>query len=118
MGDFEVTMIWPHPPTFYNFQAKITCEPRAVFYLDAPSASVCLLIQLEKHATEEGGVTASVYSRKDPVCIGIFLPLLLLFSQEFELLFRYYMCTYSIWEHLLSIRWACHLFINKLLVLA
>ncbi|KAH1237223.1 Guanine nucleotide exchange factor SPIKE 1 [Glycine max] len=42
--------------------AKITCEPRAVFYLDAPSASVCLLIQLEKHATEEGGVTASVYS--------------------------------------------------------
>ncbi|KAG4398966.1 hypothetical protein GLYMA_08G148300v4 [Glycine max] len=47
--------------------AKITCEPRAVFYLDAPSASVCLLIQLEKHATEEGGVTASVYSRKDPV---------------------------------------------------
>ncbi|KAG5025508.1 hypothetical protein JHK86_021422 [Glycine max] len=48
-------------------RAKITCEPRAVFYLDAPSASVCLLIQLEKHATEEGGVTASVYSRKDPV---------------------------------------------------
>ncbi|XP_014523148.1 guanine nucleotide exchange factor SPIKE 1 isoform X2 [Vigna radiata var. radiata] len=47
--------------------AKITYEPRAVFYLDAPSASVCLLIQLEKHATEDGGVTASVYSRKDPV---------------------------------------------------
>ncbi|RDY05576.1 Guanine nucleotide exchange factor SPIKE 1 [Mucuna pruriens] len=47
--------------------AKISYEPRAVFYLDAPSASVCLLIQLEKYATEEGGVTASVYSRKDPV---------------------------------------------------
>ncbi|XP_004511179.1 guanine nucleotide exchange factor SPIKE 1 [Cicer arietinum] len=47
--------------------AKITCEPRAIFYLDVPSASVCLLIQLEKHATEEGGVTPSVYSRKDPV---------------------------------------------------
>lgn len=47
--------------------AKITCEPRAIFYLDAPSASVCLLIQLEKHATEEGGVTPSVYSRKDSV---------------------------------------------------
>ncbi|XP_020238455.1 guanine nucleotide exchange factor SPIKE 1 isoform X2 [Cajanus cajan] len=47
--------------------AKIQSEPRAVFYLDVPSASVCLLIQLEKHATEEGGVTASVYSRKDPV---------------------------------------------------
>ncbi|URE46978.1 Dedicator of cytokinesis [Musa troglodytarum] len=40
---------------------------RAVFSLDAPSASVCLLIQLEKPATEEGGVTASVYSRKEPV---------------------------------------------------
>ncbi|KAK7257002.1 hypothetical protein RIF29_30661 [Crotalaria pallida] len=47
--------------------AKITNERRAVFHLDAPSASVCLLIQLEKHATEEGGVTPSVYSRKDPV---------------------------------------------------
>ncbi|KAL9243906.1 hypothetical protein vseg_017743 [Gypsophila vaccaria] len=40
---------------------------RAIFYLDAPSASVCLLIQLEKAATEEGGVTSSAYSRKDPV---------------------------------------------------
>ncbi|KAJ7948981.1 guanine nucleotide exchange factor SPIKE 1 [Quillaja saponaria] len=46
---------------------KISDEPRGIFYLDAPSASVCLLIQLEKHATEEGGVTSSVYSRKDPV---------------------------------------------------
>ncbi|KAK3034892.1 hypothetical protein RJ639_033255, partial [Escallonia herrerae] len=42
-------------------------EPRGIFYLDAPSASVCLLIQLEKPATEEGGVTPSVYSRKEPV---------------------------------------------------
>lgn len=42
-------------------------EPRGIFYLDAPSASVCLLIQLEKHATEEAGVTSSVYSRKEPV---------------------------------------------------
>ncbi|KAF5477312.1 hypothetical protein F2P56_003961 [Juglans regia] len=39
---------------------------RGIFYLDAPSASVCLLIQLEKHATEEGGVSSSVYSRKEP----------------------------------------------------
>lgn len=38
-----------------------------IFYLDAPSASICLLIQLEKPATEEGGVTPSVYSRKEPV---------------------------------------------------
>ncbi|KAI4333281.1 hypothetical protein L6164_018113 [Bauhinia variegata] len=45
--------------------AKISYEPRGVFYLDAPSASVCLLIQLEKHATEEGGVSPSVYSRKE-----------------------------------------------------
>ncbi|XP_011659040.1 guanine nucleotide exchange factor SPIKE 1 isoform X1 [Cucumis sativus] len=46
---------------------KISFEPRGIFYLEAPSASVCLFIQLEKHATEEGGVTASVYSRKEPV---------------------------------------------------
>lgn len=42
-------------------------ESRGIFFLDAPSASVCLLIQLEKPATEEGGVTPSVYSRKEPV---------------------------------------------------
>ncbi|GAB2285061.1 MAP kinase Spk1 [Dionaea muscipula] len=47
--------------------AKISNEPRGIFYLDAPSASICLLIQLEKPATEEGGTTASVYSRKEPV---------------------------------------------------
>ncbi|KAJ4832808.1 MAP kinase Spk1 [Turnera subulata] len=53
-------------PTESN-DAKISHEPRGIFYLDAPAASVCLLIQLEKPATEEGGVTASVYSRKEPV---------------------------------------------------
>ncbi|KAJ0779533.1 putative dedicator of cytokinesis, DHR-1 domain, DHR-2 domain, C2 domain superfamily [Helianthus annuus] len=42
-------------------------ESRGLFNLDAPSSSVCLLIQLEKCATEEGGVTPSVYSRKEPV---------------------------------------------------
>ncbi|KAF8036039.1 hypothetical protein BT93_C1910 [Corymbia citriodora subsp. variegata] len=47
--------------------SKLSIEPRGIFYLDAPSASVCLLIQLEKPATEEGGVTSSVYSRKEPV---------------------------------------------------
>ncbi|KAH9673832.1 Guanine nucleotide exchange factor SPIKE 1 [Citrus sinensis] len=47
--------------------AKISYEPRGMFYLDAPSASVCLLIQLERPATEESGVTPSVYSRKEPV---------------------------------------------------
>ncbi|KAI4319269.1 hypothetical protein MLD38_032891 [Melastoma candidum] len=46
---------------------KVSNESRGIFYLDAPSASVCLLIQLEKPATEEGGVTSSVYSRKEPV---------------------------------------------------
>ncbi|XP_031375133.1 guanine nucleotide exchange factor SPIKE 1 isoform X2 [Punica granatum] len=46
--------------------AKISFEPRGIFFLDAPSASVCLLIQLERSATEEGGVTSSVYSRKEP----------------------------------------------------
>ncbi|KAH7554307.1 hypothetical protein JRO89_XS12G0160400 [Xanthoceras sorbifolium] len=48
-------------------KAKISCEPRGIFYLDAPSASVCLLIQIERPATEESGVSPSVYSRKDPV---------------------------------------------------
>ncbi|OAY76191.1 guanine nucleotide exchange factor SPIKE 1 [Ananas comosus] len=47
--------------------ANISSERRGIFSLDAPSASVCLLIQLEKPATEEGGVTPSVYSRKEPV---------------------------------------------------
>ncbi|GLT26513.1 hypothetical protein SLA2020_015740 [Shorea laevis] len=46
---------------------KVSSEPRGLFYLDATSASVCLLIQLEKPATEEGGVTHSVYSYKEPV---------------------------------------------------
>ncbi|KAK1393684.1 Guanine nucleotide exchange factor SPIKE 1 [Heracleum sosnowskyi] len=48
-------------------EASSSYEPRGIFYLDTPSASVCLLIQLEKPATEEGGVTPSVYSRKEPV---------------------------------------------------
>ncbi|KAF8728559.1 hypothetical protein HU200_017822 [Digitaria exilis] len=47
--------------------AHISLDCRGVFSLDAPSPSVCLLIQLEKAATEEGGVTPSVYSRKEPV---------------------------------------------------
>ncbi|XP_057965148.1 guanine nucleotide exchange factor SPIKE 1 [Malania oleifera] len=47
--------------------ARISYEPRGIFYLDAPSASICLLIQLEKPATEEGGVSPSVYSRKEPI---------------------------------------------------
>ncbi|XP_019059153.1 PREDICTED: guanine nucleotide exchange factor SPIKE 1 isoform X2 [Tarenaya hassleriana] len=47
--------------------ANTSSDTRGVFYLDAPSASIHLLIQLEKTATEEGGVTTSVYSRKEPV---------------------------------------------------
>lgn len=45
----------------------VPLQRRAIFSLDSPSSSVCLLIQLEKPATEEGGVTPSVYSRKEPV---------------------------------------------------
>ncbi|XP_051152651.1 guanine nucleotide exchange factor SPIKE 1 isoform X2 [Andrographis paniculata] len=44
--------------TFYQLKCKI---------VEVPSASICLLIQLEKPATEEGGVTSSVYSRKEPI---------------------------------------------------
>ncbi|GKV38414.1 hypothetical protein SLEP1_g46328 [Rubroshorea leprosula] len=53
-------------PTEMQDTNKVSSEPRGLFYLDAPSASVCLLIQLEKPATEEGGVTPSVYSLAIP----------------------------------------------------
>ncbi|AQK79186.1 Exosome complex exonuclease RRP46-like protein [Zea mays] len=48
-------------------QAQGSLDRRSVFSLDTHSPSVCLLIQLEKAATEEGGVTPSVYSHKEPV---------------------------------------------------
>ncbi|KAL5678540.1 hypothetical protein ACJX0J_014671, partial [Zea mays] len=48
-------------------QAQGSLDRRGVFSLDTHSPSVCLLIQLEKAATEEGGVTPSVYSHKEPV---------------------------------------------------
>lgn len=38
-----------------------------LFSLEAGSPAICLLIQLEKHVTEEGGVSPSVYTRKEPV---------------------------------------------------
>ena len=60
------------------FQANISFDSRGIFYLDAPSASVCLLIQLERHVTEEGGVSPSVYSRKEPVCECPSSPVLIL----------------------------------------
>ncbi|KAJ7561812.1 hypothetical protein O6H91_03G042400 [Diphasiastrum complanatum] len=51
-----------------EFQEEtMSLERRAIFSLDSPSPAVCMLIQLEKHATEDGGVKASVYSRKEPV---------------------------------------------------
>ncbi|KAH9295018.1 hypothetical protein KI387_038606 [Taxus chinensis] len=45
----------------------VPSQHRAIFSLDSPSSSVYLLVQLEKPATEEGGVAPSVYSRKEPV---------------------------------------------------
>ncbi|KAM7484877.1 hypothetical protein LguiA_000886 [Lonicera macranthoides] len=42
-------------------------EPRGIFYLDAPSASVCLLIQMEKAAIEKGRWTPDPYSHKGQV---------------------------------------------------
>eukprot|EP00850_Spirogloea_muscicola_P006481 SM000030S11490 [mRNA] locus=s30:801352:813323:- [translate_table: standard] len=43
-------------------------EKRAIFSLDAPSASVFLLVQMEKPATEESptGVRSNVYARETP----------------------------------------------------
>ncbi|KAH9556934.1 hypothetical protein CY35_07G058600 [Sphagnum magellanicum] len=42
-------------------------QRRSVFSLEAASTAICLLIQLEKHVTEEAGITPSVYTRKEPV---------------------------------------------------
>ncbi|EFJ04870.1 hypothetical protein SELMODRAFT_449303 [Selaginella moellendorffii] len=44
-------------------EGTVAIQRRAIFSVDAPSASICMLVQLEKHATEEGGVKSSVYSR-------------------------------------------------------
>lgn len=43
---------------------------KAVFSLEAPSPAICLLVQLEKHVTEEGGITPSIYTRKEPVSVS------------------------------------------------
>jgi hypothetical protein len=65
---YPLIQIIDHFQIFFLFdQAHISLDRRGVFSLDAPSPSICLLIQLEKAATDEGGVTPSVYSRKEPV---------------------------------------------------
>lgn len=46
-------------------------QKNVVFSLESGSPVICLLIQLEKHVTEEGGVTPSVYTRKEPVSFWI-----------------------------------------------
>lgn len=46
-------------------------QKNVVFSLESGSPVICLLIQLEKHVTEEGGVTPSVYTRKEPVSVWI-----------------------------------------------
>lgn len=51
----------------FCLQARVPAASRAVFSLDALSSSICLLVQLEKPSTEEGGISSSVYSRKEPV---------------------------------------------------
>lgn len=53
----------------YTYQESTTEDERAIFSVEAQSPSVCLLVQLEKPATEESaaGVKSLVYSRKDPV---------------------------------------------------
>ncbi|GLU17269.1 hypothetical protein SLE2022_336500 [Rubroshorea leprosula] len=68
---------------FYQLKCriKLSLEPRGLFHLDAPSASVCLLIQLEKPATEEGGVSPFAYSRKEPVCMkNLYVSILFIFN--------------------------------------
>ncbi|XP_020585015.1 guanine nucleotide exchange factor SPIKE 1, partial [Phalaenopsis equestris] len=48
-------------------EASFSSDRRGIFSVDALSASICLLIQLEKCATEDGGVTSSIYSRNEPI---------------------------------------------------
>lgn len=50
-----------------NWQEASSYQRRVIFTLEAASPAICLLVQLEKHVTEEGGVTGNVYSRKEPV---------------------------------------------------
>jgi hypothetical protein len=56
----------------FGWQEASGVQRKAVFSLDSASSAVCLLIQLEKHVTEEGGVTPSVYTRKEPVSCSQF----------------------------------------------
>lgn len=117
---------------WHYFQEKLSYEPRGIFYLDAPSASVCLLIQLERHATEEGGVTSSVYSRKEPVYpkkslnFRFLLVALNLFHNElkFDICVDYQSATFLVCLFLvssLSFKWKmsifCHFFLFSILVL-
>jgi len=53
-------------PTEEN-DVNLSLNRKGIFSLDTPSVSICLLIQLEKPVTEDGGVSQSVYSRKEPV---------------------------------------------------
>ncbi|GAQ82020.1 guanine nucleotide exchange factor [Klebsormidium nitens] len=53
---------WPKRP--------IDQQRRVFFTLDKPLAAVCLLIQLERTATEEDGVKASVYAKKDATSLS------------------------------------------------
>ena len=71
-------------------------EPRGIFYLDAPSTSICLLIQLEKPATEEGGVTPSVYSRKEPVVAWTSITLSLFSTSHLMCRNSYFISLFSI----------------------
>lgn len=54
-------------PPYLRFQRPLDQQRRVLFTLDKPLAAVCLLIQLERTATEEDGVKASVYTKKDAV---------------------------------------------------
>lgn len=48
-------------------QSPLDQQRKVLFTLDKPSPSICLLVQLERTATEEDGVKASAYSKKDVV---------------------------------------------------
>ncbi len=71
---YESVGIFQNLSALFCIQESTTEDERAIFSVEAQSPAVCLLVQLEKPATEESssGIKSLVYSRKDPV---ILLPL-------------------------------------------
>ncbi|KAL5648232.1 hypothetical protein ACJX0J_042587, partial [Zea mays] len=76
--------------------AQGSLDRRGVFSLDTHPPSVCLFIQLEKAATEEEGVTPSVYSHKEHFTLdGNWTPS----KTTLFCLFVMHSCVIHVWGH-------------------